>query len=266
MPNDERISISFGDERVATALRVGPDESPARALAALDLPPFEGIVIAHGGAAGMEPHLVDAARQFVIAGLAPLAEQRRLLIVDGGTDIGTSKLMGDAREAINGTYPLLGVVPHRVVTYPGARDDLPGFQRRQQTLVRLIRFFRGTVPEAIRFPLNPSHTHFLLVDGDEFGDESLLLVGLLRASGKPGAALIINGGDMVLKEVRGHAGQGNALITLQGSGRVADKLADPESEERKQLAPSARLQVVDVDSPERCVAVLEALLAARARA
>jgi hypothetical protein len=232
-----KLKILFEDQPAATAVRVRPDEDPTRVLAALDLPCYDGIIVVHGGASKMEEELVNAVRGFVVAGLAPLAEQRNLLIVDGGTHSGSSQLMGDARQAIGGTYPLLGVVPDRFVSYPG-----------------------GPEPEEGRIPLNPAHSHFVFVAGDEFGAESRLLVGLLRASDKPGLALIINGGEIVLKEVVAHVDQGNMLVALNGSGRIADRLADPSSEERRALPPHARLWVVDINAPEQCVTLLNTLL------
>jgi len=238
MANDARILIRFDEEHTATAVRVGAHEPPARVLAVLDLPPYEGIIVVHGGAGNMEPDLIDAVRAFVIAGLAPFAQARHILIVDGGTQTGVSRVMGDARQHIRGTYPLLGVVPHRYVIYPG-----------------------GPPLDGERIPLNPSHTHFIFVEGDEFGVESELLVGLLRASGKPGLALIINGGDIVLKEVMAHVAQGNALVTVRGSGRIADRLADSTSEERAALPPGARLHLADLSAPQDFARLLARLLA-----
>jgi hypothetical protein len=238
MDTEARISIHFDREHTATAVRVEAHESPARALAVLDLPPYEGIIVVHGGAGNMEVELIGAVRAFVVAGLAPFAQAQHILIVDGGTQTGVSRLMGDARQEIGGTYPLLGVVPHRYVIYPGG----PAF-------------------DGERIPLNPSHTHFIFVEGDEFGAESELLVGLLRASAKPGLALIINGGDIVLKEVMAHVAQGNCLVTVRGSGRIADKLADPASEECADLPSGARLHITDLGAPQDFARLLARLLA-----
>jgi len=237
MANDARISIRFDGEHTATAVRAGVHESPAGVLTALGLPPHDGIIVVHGGAANMEIELIGPVRAFLIAGLAPLAQTRHVLIVDGGTQIGVPRVMGDARDHIKGTYPLLGVVPHRRVVYPG-----------------------GPVLDGERIPLNPSHSHFIFVEGDEFGVESELLVGLLRASGKPGLALIVNGGDIVLKEVMAHVQQGNALVTVRGSGRIADKLADPSSEERAALPPAAHLYIADLSAPHDFARLLARLL------
>ncbi len=232
-----KFEIPFNAQSTAAAVYVNAGEDPARALAALELPPYEGIVVIHGGASNMEGDLIRAVREFVTTGLAPLAEERHLLIVDGGTQSGTSQLIGEVRQATGGTYPLLGVVPASFVSYPG-----------------------GPAPDRDRVPLNDAHSHFILVSGDAFGTESSILVGLLQASGKPGLGLVVNGGEIVLQEVITHAGQGNLLVTLNGSGRIADQLADPTSNERRSLPPDARIWVVDISTPGPCDFLLRALL------
>ncbi|MBN1678885.1 MAG: hypothetical protein JW966_01250 [Anaerolineae bacterium] len=229
--------IVFDDRHMAQAIQVAPDVDPRAALDALDLPPYNGVIVMHGGAGNMTPAQIDAVRRFLTAGLAPFAEERRILVIDGGTRSGAMLAMGDARQAVSGTYPLLGVVPHKFVGYPG-----------------------GPALDSGRFPLDPSHSHFLLVSGDQFGVESELLVGLLQASGKPGLALVINGGTIVLQEVQKHAALGNTVITVRGSGRTADDLADPGGEARVSLLPGARLEVANMDAPGAFRVMLARLL------
>jgi len=237
MSQHEPFTIQFDDTRSATAIHVPAQTPPPQALAALKLPPYEGALLVHGGAGNMEPELIEAVRHFVVNGLAPLAQDRNILIIDGGTQSGAARILGDARQAIDGTFPLVGVVPHRYVLYPGGPPFAPD-----------------------RIPLNPAHTHFIFVDGEKFGVESGLMVGLLRAAGKPGLALIINGGDIVLNEVRAHSVMRNTLVAVKGSGRIADKLAEPDSAERRTLPSHVRLHVVDAKKPEDFVALVNGLL------
>lgn len=237
MSEHEPFTIQFDETRSATAIHVPAQTPPPQALAALALPPYAGTLLVHGGAGNMEPELIEAVRHFMTEGLAPLAQEHTLLVIDGGTQSGAARILGDARQAIDGTFPLVGVVPHRYVLYPGGPSFAPD-----------------------RIPLNPAHTHFIFVDGEEFGVESGLMVGLLRASGKPGLALIVNGGDIVLNEVRAHSVMRNTLVAVNGSGRIADKLADPESPERRTLPSHVRLHVVDAHKPEDFVALVNTLL------
>jgi hypothetical protein len=221
------LTIPF-NHKVAWAIRVAPDYPPTEALDSLGLPEYRGIIVLHGGASKMEPELIERVRHFLTASLAPFAQQHQILVVDGGTHAGAMAAMGDARHAIGGTFPLVGVSPDQFVAYPGRP---PGGEDCSY--------------------LDESHSHFVLVEGGEFGIESDLLVGLLQASGKPGIALIINGGGIVFKEVQMHAERGNRIVIVRGSGRVADELADPGNERRRELPPGTHLEIVDINAPER---------------
>jgi len=234
------FTIHFDRERRARAVRLPPEAPPAEALAALDLPPFRALVVVHGGAGAMEPQHAAVVRAWAAAALAPVAEAYQLLVVDGGTDTGTGQAIGAARQTTGARFPLLGVLPAGCALYPG-----------------------GPPPDAARIPLNRWHTHFALVEGSAFGVESALLVGLLDAADAPGLALVVNGGQIVLDEVRAQAARGHRLAALRGSGRTADALADPASAERRSLPPGTRLAVVDADAPEQFRALIAELIGAR---
>jgi len=230
------FTISFGEQR-AVAVQASPHTAPAQALAALGLPPYRGIIVIHGGAGAMERSAMPAVRAFLADAVVPLAQAHGLLIADGATQTGVARLMGEARAAARATFPLLGVAPQRYVTYPG-----------------------GPPPGKERYPLNPHHSHFIFVEGDGFGVESPLLVGLLRATSVPGFALIVNGGKIVMEEVRAQAAQGNAIVILRGSGRAADRLADTASAERASLPAGTRLYLAEVRAPAAFGALARRLL------
>lgn len=235
MADFPRLTIPF-EGALARAIRVPVDVDARAALAALDLPPYRAIVVMHGGAGGMEPELIDDVARFFALGLAPFAEQHRVLIADGGTRAGTMAALGAARQAIKGTFPLVGVAPLGAVSYPGGRlpsDDLA--------------------------PLDAGHSHFVLIEADSFGAESSLLVDLLRAAGMPGAALAVNGGPIVRQEVAAHAALGNPVIAVGGSGRVADELIDPHSALRAEIS-GVRLEIAQLAQPSSLTAALERLL------
>jgi hypothetical protein len=185
----------------------------------------------------MEENDLEATRRFWIEAVCPLAQTYRLLVIDGGTDSGTAHILGETRMAINGTFPLVGVVPECCISYPGS----PAHSEDA-------------------FDLDASHSHFILVQGERFGDESALLVGLLQAAGRPGAAFVINGGDIVFAEIKLHAAQRNQIITLKGSGRIADQLAQPTSEERRQLPATPHVHVAHIDDPVGGSALIRQIL------
>mgnify|MGYP001434181810 CR=1 FL=1 len=234
----EPFSISLGTGQTATAARVPSTITPAEALAALGLEPAAGMIVMHGGAL-LDGDLHRTVVEMLEDGLAPCAARRGLFVADGGTYMGTMAAMGEARRRSGAGYPLIGVCPAEMVTSPGGPEN-----------------------DAERYGLDPGHSHFLLVEGGGFGIESELLVGLARAGGGPGVALIINGGDIVCREAQMHAANGTPIIVLRGSGRLADQLADPSSQERRLLPADAPIEVVDLGQPSALLAALDRFLGA----
>lgn len=230
-----RFLIPF-ETGLARAVVVPPDTDPGAALAALELPPYQAVIVMHGGAGGMEPDVIDDITRFFAVSLAPFAERNRVLVVDGGTQAGTMAALGAARRAIGGTFPLVGVAPRGAVSYPGADPALGD-----------------------RSPLDDGHSHFVLIEADTFGVESALLVGVLRAARAPGVALVVNGGPIVREEVAAHVALGNPVIAVAGSGRVADELADPGSALRAGIAGAA-ITIAHLADPPSLTAALELAL------
>jgi hypothetical protein len=179
----------------------------------------------------MSSEMIDATRQLFTLGLAPVAEEHRLLMVDGGTRVGGMLAMGDARHAIGGTFPLIGVCPMGVVRIP---DDL-----------------------------DPSHSHFVLVNGNRFGDEANILPGFLNATTKPGAVIIVNSrvdSAYMSTEFPLHAKWADVIIAIRHSVGVADALLDPDSGVYKQSPTNAIVKGVDLDKPEALAALLRKVL------
>lgn len=183
-------------------LYVDANINPAQALQQLNIGPYRAAIIMHVGASEMAPTYMQKLAALFTNGIARFANDHLVLVADGGTESGGMKLMGEARRAVNGKFPLLGVAVSGKVTYPG-----------------------GPPPAEDRWPLNQNHSHFLLVKADEFGAESPLLVGLATACEVPALAIIVNGGQLVKQEAAMHLQHNTPLITLKGSGRYADELA-----------------------------------------
>jgi hypothetical protein len=127
----------------------------------------------------------------VLTELAAAAVRERLTVVTGGTDAGVFSLFGAAMA--EPTAPLVGVAPR----------DREGV------------------------PLEPHHTHFVLVDGDDWGDETPALLALAEALARlaPSVAVICGGGPVTRIEVAGHQRAGRPIVAVAGSGGVADELS-----------------------------------------
>lgn len=159
--------------------------------------------------------------------IALLAQSHQLAIVDGGTNYGIMRLMGEARANIDGTFPLIGVLPAAKVT-------------GNQTNVEL----------------ESHHTHILLCPGEEWGDESLWLARLasVLSEKKPSITILANGGAVAWLDVACSLAEGRTVVTVAGTGRTADILAEGVrgglENQRLALAFSALglLHVLDVNS------------------
>jgi hypothetical protein len=128
----------------------------------------------------------------VLAALAGAVIRERITVLTGGTDAGIFHLFGAAMVAP--TAPLVGVAP------------------RQREGVAI----------------EPHHTHVVLVEGDDWGDETPVLLALADALGRlaPTVAVICGGGAITRIEVQGHRRAGRSLIAVAGSGGVADELPE----------------------------------------
>ncbi len=164
--------------------------------------PRDTLVIV-GGASGL-----DADQQIQLDGLfhrvlAPLAEELQLYVVDGGTDAGVMRLMGQARTAIGGTFPLIGVAPRSLVNLPDQAS---------------------THPDAST--LEPNHTHCLLVPGENWGDESVWIAEIATqlSSSCESMTMLINGGSVTVKDAYASIKAGREVVIVSGTGRVADDL------------------------------------------
>lgn len=233
-------TIHFSNDAQASLLKVPKDIVPLQALTQLKLTDYRAAIFMHSGASEMDgEHLVRLRATFEM--MARFADDFRVLIADGGTDAGGMQLIGQARQAVKATFPLLGVSVTGKVHFPGFKPT-------------------GTVS----YPLNRGHSHFMLVEADDFGAESDLLVGLAQARTVPKIALVVNGGKIVEDESRRHAEKGTPIVALKGSFRFADELADNMTSGRIRLIypMGTKLRTYDTErqSPGEFYDLLKSLL------
>jgi hypothetical protein len=218
-------TIHFNSDTHATLLTVSPNTVPLEALQQLGITEYRGAIFMHSGAGEVSAEQRQKLGP-IFKMLARFADDYRVLIADGGTNAGGMQLIGEARQAVGGSFPLLGVAVTGKVSYPGYKPA-----------------------SAEHYPLNAGHSHFLLVEADDFGAESDLLVGLAQARAVPNVAFVVNGGKIVEDESRRHAELGTPIVALKGSLRFADVLADNMTSGRIRLIypMGTKLRTFDVE-------------------
>ncbi|HUQ43751.1 MAG TPA: hypothetical protein VM451_04975 [Candidatus Limnocylindria bacterium] len=180
-------------------------ESPAELATAVreiaeraGAPPTKRALILVGGADFTEPELLATLRGF-ISNLASACERLGIAVVDGGTDSGVMRLMGEAHAAIGATFPLVGVAP------AGALDER----------------------SAAGHPIDPAmdHTAVLLTPGERFGTEMEWLFAAADQLGADAPTIVLNGGRLSMEEATLRLERGHTVVAVEGSGRAADALA-----------------------------------------
>ena len=209
---DDFVEHTFSNGQLAKILKVTKGIDHQQALSKVGLQGSTPTLLVIGGASNMTAESQDKLLQFFNEILATLSERVGITVLDGGTDAGVIHMMGQARHHISGQFNLVGVAPLARVIFP------IGEQPPQD-------------PDDTNYPpvaLEPHHTHFFLVPGADWGSESRWLAGFSSAlAGQlPSLTLLINGGQVSLKDLRLNLELGRHVTIVAGSGRLADAVAD----------------------------------------
>ncbi|WP_413171192.1 hypothetical protein [Anabaena azotica] len=227
------LQLTFNQGQTATAVKVSEVSELPTALEQLGLIGSRPSLVIVGGASQISTADFIRIQSLFVEVLAPIAQTLGTYVVDGGTDAGVMQLIGHARRQINGQFPLVGVAPTGKVILPA-----------QTTTV---------ADDAT--PLEPNHTHFVLIPGCNWGDESpwIVEVATVLAEGAPSVTILINGGEITFLDAANSVNAGRLVMAIAGSGRTADKLAsalhgNATDDRAKELAASGKLQTIDLEA------------------
>ena len=226
--------IYFGDGRFVPTLRISRQTGSEVVMRHLGLLGPRPVVFISGGADNMETQHIERMRPLVQT-LSEWASINDAAIITGGTYSGVMRLICEVHQQHSHQYPLIGVAPDERVHYPE---------------------FDNYGPTS---PLDNRHTHFVLVEGDDWGDESQTAIDLARSlagAARNALGLLINGGDVALQDIllATEPSPGYDAVpvwVIAGSGRLADRLAaairQPATAEPalRSHASNAALTVVD---------------------
>lgn len=228
----------------AALVRIARADAIPAALDSVGLTPDRAVLVLVGGAGGMGESALAALAEAMRDAVLPAVERHDAVVIDGGTDVGVMRLIGRARAAAGGRFPLVGVAAEGMVIVPGVA---------------------ATSSDAAE--LEPNHTHFLLVPGTEWGDETQWITDVAGAvaGGRSSVTVLVNGGEIAYTDVAGSLAVGRPVVVLAGSGRTADVVAgaraghdsDPRAIE---IAASPLTWVADIGQPGAVAAAIEAAL------
>lgn len=178
------------------------------ALTGLAIPHPKTVIVLVGGAGGIK-WLEKFPMRKAVGIVARLAEETQSVVIDGGTQAGIMTEIGRQRKRNKFSFPLIGVV----------FDSL----------------LMKEEPQSI---LDANHTHFFLIPGDDWGDESgwiskiatavtsnanaTLATGI--ANIQKSITILINGGNISRTDVEYSLLENRPTFVMRGTGRMADEI------------------------------------------
>lgn len=228
-------NVSFPNGVQARLLQV-PGDAPARQiLDVLAIPDPRAVLILNGGTAHIEEDLQAKLARMLGDGLARVIAEERITVVTGGTDAGIFSLLGQGLARWGRTAPCVGVAVAGLVIRPN-----------------------HPYGEA---SLEPHHSHFVLVEGENWGDETETMYTLAAALAqrRPSVTLFAGGGEIMLQEMQANVRQGRDMILLAGSGRNTDAVLAvrqgqrAEDERLVEIAEQGRITPFAIDQDPRAL-------------
>ncbi len=181
---------------IVGAVNIAEAKEIPEALTRLNISHPRPVIVLVGGASGIR-WLDKFAMRKAIAIVARLAEETQSAVVDGGTQVGIMAEIGRQRKRNRFSFPLIGVM----------FDGL----------------FRTEKPQDV---LDPNHTHFLLVPGNHWGDESVWIskIATVLAGDRKSITVLVNGGRISRTDVEHSLQENRTTFVMRGTGRMADEI------------------------------------------
>jgi hypothetical protein len=142
--SQDTLTLEFDQDRKARAVIVTQDVEPGEILRKLGLEQGGKVILLAGSTAHLDEAHKERVTTLFNQGVAEAADTRTI-IIDSATQEGIAELIGQSTSDLQQKPVLLGVAPLDKVILPGSREDQLGLQ-----------------------PLEPNHTHFVLVRSDQW--------------------------------------------------------------------------------------------------
>lgn len=180
----------------ARGANITDDREIPAALTELQIPHPNTVIVLVGGAGGIGFWDKFPMRK-AIKIIARLAEETGSVVVDGGTQAGIMTEIGKQRQQNKFSFPLIGVVFDSLLM----KED----------------------PKSV---LDPNHTHFFLIPGKDWGDESAWIskIATAIAGDQRSMTILVNGGNISRSDVQYSLLENRTAVVMRGTGRMADEI------------------------------------------
>jgi hypothetical protein len=178
------------------AISISNDKEIVLALKKLGIPRPKKVIVLIGGADGIG--LLDQlAVKKGVEIIARLAEEMNAVVVDGGTQAGIMAEIGNQRKNHKFSFPLIGVVFDNLLSKEEPKNIL-----------------------------DPNHSHFIFIPGEDWGDESawIAMIATRIAEGEKSITVLVNGGEISQQDVQHSLNEDRHVFIMRGTGRLADEI------------------------------------------
>lgn len=192
--NFSQLSLEGGE--TVEAAYISNDADIDKAVERLHIPQPVNVIVLVGGAGGITA-LDESAVKKAVAIVASLAEETGSVVIDGGTQAGIMTEIGSQRKHNGFSFSLVGVV-------------IDGLLARKEA----------------RSALDPNHTHFFLIPGQNWGDESVWISKIAThiSGNKKSITVLVNGGRISRTDVEHSLSENRPAFVMRGTGRMADEI------------------------------------------
>ncbi|HVH95380.1 MAG TPA: hypothetical protein VM682_00280, partial [Bacillus sp. (in: firmicutes)] len=145
------------------------------------------------------------------------ASDNDAIIIDGGTKSGIMEIVGQRASKIEQSKKpiIIGVAPAGLISLFNSTKQEDNYKNEGDT-----------DGENDKVLLDPNHSHFVLVEGDKWGDETIKLFEIassLSTNDIPIVALLAGGGRISKKEILFCINQNWPVIVIEKTGYLADE-------------------------------------------
>lgn len=188
--------ISLKKGITVKAANISTDDEIQEALTDLEIPHPKPVIVLVGGAGGIG-FMDKFPMKKAVSIVAQLAEDTGAVVLDGGTQAGIMTEMGVQRKKHGYTFPLVGVV-----------------------------FDALLMKEEPASILDHNHTHFILIPGSDWGDESTWIskIATVVAGDRKSITILVNGGKISRMDVEYSLMAKRPTYVMRGTGRLADEI------------------------------------------
>ncbi len=226
----EKLDILFSNDNQknkAIIVKSSINEPAENIISTLKLPfKPKSVILVFGGASGsldVSLSSITILHQ-ILDSILQYASDNEAIIIDGGTKSGIMEIVGQRASELDLNRKLiLGVAPAELISLSNSNDPDHDVKNSDKN-------------ENHKVSLDPNHTHFVLVEGDRWGDETTKLfeiaTSLAAADNTPVVAILAGGGKISKKEVLFCINQNWPLIVIEKTGYLADEIVSCKNQKQ----------------------------------